>query len=64
MYELEVEGMACGGCVNRVKKAVQAVDSVQRLMWIYRTKSPSQYQRISGCDPIGDCGCRQPSGRK
>lgn len=26
MYELQVEGMSCGGCVSRVTKSVQAVD--------------------------------------
>jgi copper chaperone len=26
MYELQVEGMTCGGCVNSVKRSVQAVD--------------------------------------
>jgi copper chaperone len=27
MYELQVEGMTCGGCANNVKRSVQAVDS-------------------------------------
>jgi len=27
MYELQVEGMSCGGCVRSVTKSVQAVDS-------------------------------------
>jgi copper chaperone len=27
MYELQVEGMTCGGCANSVKRSVQAVDS-------------------------------------
>lgn len=26
MYELQVEGMTCGGCVNSVKRSVQTVD--------------------------------------
>jgi copper chaperone len=26
MYELQVEGMTCGGCVRSVTKSVQAVD--------------------------------------
>jgi copper chaperone len=26
MYELQVEGMSCGGCANSVKRSVQAVD--------------------------------------
>lgn len=26
MYQLRVEGMSCGACVNGVKRAVQAVD--------------------------------------
>jgi len=31
MYELQVEGMTCGGCVRSVTKAVQAVDSNARV---------------------------------
>ena len=27
MYELQVEGMTCGGCVRGVTKSVQSVDS-------------------------------------
>ncbi|TCS33087.1 copper chaperone [Paucimonas lemoignei] len=27
MYELQVEGMTCGGCANGVRRSVQAVDS-------------------------------------
>lgn len=27
MYELQVEGMTCGGCVNSVTRSVRAVDS-------------------------------------
>ena len=27
MYELQVEGMSCGGCVSSVTRSVQAVDS-------------------------------------
>jgi copper chaperone len=27
MYELQVEGMSCGGCVRSVTKSVQAVDA-------------------------------------
>ena len=27
MYELQVEGMHCGGCVRSVTKSVQSVDS-------------------------------------
>jgi copper chaperone len=26
MLEFQVEGMSCGGCVNSVKRSVQAVD--------------------------------------
>lgn len=26
MYELQVEGMTCGGCANSVKRSIQAVD--------------------------------------
>ncbi len=26
MYELQVEGMTCGGCANSVKRSVHAVD--------------------------------------
>jgi copper chaperone len=31
MYELQVEGMTCGGCANSVKRSVQAVDSNARV---------------------------------
>lgn len=27
MYEMQVEGMTCGGCVRSVTRSVQAVDS-------------------------------------
>ena len=27
MYELQVNGMSCGGCANSVRRSVQAVDS-------------------------------------
>ena len=27
MYELQVEGMSCGGCAGRVTKAIQSVDA-------------------------------------
>lgn len=27
MYELQVEGMTCGGCANSVKRSVQSIDS-------------------------------------
>ena len=27
MYELQVEGMTCGGCAAGVKRSVQAIDS-------------------------------------
>lgn len=27
MYELQVNGMSCGGCANSVKRTVQAIDS-------------------------------------
>jgi copper chaperone len=31
MYELQVEGMSCGGCVRSVTKSVQSVDSSARV---------------------------------
>ena len=31
MYELQVEGMSCGGCVRSVTKSVQSVDSKARV---------------------------------
>lgn len=31
MYELKVEGMSCGHCVNAVTKSVQAVDSAAKV---------------------------------
>jgi copper chaperone len=31
MYELQVEGMTCGGCVRSVTKSVQAVDAAAKV---------------------------------
>lgn len=31
MYELQVEGMSCGHCVNAVTKSVQAVDAAAKV---------------------------------
>ena len=31
MYELQVEGMSCGGCVRSVTKSVQSVDGGARV---------------------------------
>ena len=31
MYELKVAGMTCGGCVNSVKRALQAIDANARI---------------------------------
>ncbi len=31
MYELQVEGMTCGGCAASVKRSVQAVDNSARV---------------------------------
>lgn len=31
MYELKVEGMSCGHCVNAVTKSVQGVDAAARV---------------------------------
>lgn len=31
MYELQVEGMTCGGCVRSVTKSVQSVDGAARV---------------------------------
>lgn len=31
MYELQVNGMSCGGCANSVKQTVQAIDSSARV---------------------------------
>jgi len=31
MYELQVEGMTCGGCANSVKRSVLAVDSAAKV---------------------------------
>lgn len=31
MYELTVEGMSCGHCVNAVTRSVQAVDSAAKV---------------------------------
>ena len=31
MYELQVEGMTCGGCVRSVTRSVQSIDSKARV---------------------------------
>jgi copper chaperone len=31
MYELQVEGMNCGGCVRSVTRSVQSIDSKARV---------------------------------
>lgn len=31
MYELQVEGMSCGHCVNAVTKSVQAIDAAAKV---------------------------------
>lgn len=31
MYELQVDGMTCGGCANGVKRSIQAVDSAAKV---------------------------------
>ena len=31
MYELQVEGMTCGGCANSVKRSVLAVDNAAKV---------------------------------
>jgi copper chaperone len=31
MYELKVEGMSCGHCVNAVTKSVQAIDAAAKV---------------------------------
>lgn len=31
MYELQVEGMTCGGCANSVKRAVQTIDHTAKV---------------------------------
>lgn len=31
MYEFQVDGMTCGGCVAGVKRAVQAVDAAAQV---------------------------------
>lgn len=31
MYELQVEGMTCGGCANSVKRSVQSIDAYAKV---------------------------------
>ncbi len=42
MYELQVEGMTCGGCANSVKKSVQAVDSAAKVEVDLFAKKPGK----------------------
>lgn len=41
MYELQVNGMSCGGCANSVKRTVQAIDSSARVNVDLPTKTVS-----------------------
>ena len=39
MYELQVNGMSCGGCANSVKRTVQAIDSSAKVDVDLQTKT-------------------------
>ncbi len=53
MYELQVENMSCGHCVNAVTKAVQAIDAratvnVDLAQHKVRVESAAALEKISG----------------
>lgn len=59
MYELQVENMSCGHCVNAVTKAVQALDAqatvnVDLAQRKVRVQSGATLEKISGA--IVDAG--------
>lgn len=59
MYELQVENMSCGHCVNAVTKAVQALDpqatvNVDLAQRKVRVQSGAALEKISGA--IVDAG--------
>jgi len=59
MYELQVEGMSCGGCVRSVTKSVQAVDSSAKVeieLASKKVRVDSQASLESVKSAIGDAG--------
>lgn len=59
MYELQVEGMSCGGCARSVTKSVQAVDAgakveVDLASKMVRVESQASMEAVKVA--IGDAG--------
>lgn len=51
MYEFKISGMTCGGCVNRVTKAVLSVDGTAKVdadisHWTVRISSVADEQSL------------------
>jgi len=59
MYELQVEGMSCGGCVRSVTKSVQVVDGTAKVevdLANKKVRIDSQASLDSVKSAIGDAG--------
>lgn len=50
MYELQVNGMSCGGCANSVKRSVLAVDSSAKV----DVDLPSKTVRVTAAASLED----------
>lgn len=50
MYELQVNGMSCGGCANSVKRSVQAVDRSAKV----DVDLPSKTVRVTAAASLED----------
>jgi len=50
MYELQVNGMSCGGCANSVKRSVLAIDSSAKV----DVDLPSKTVRVTAAASLED----------
>jgi len=50
MYELQVNGMSCGGCASSVKRTVQAIDSSAKV----DVDLPSKTVRVTTAASLDD----------
>jgi copper chaperone len=51
MFELQVEGMTCGGCANSVKRSVQVVDGNAKVQVDLATKQV-RIETAAGIDKV------------
>jgi copper chaperone CopZ len=51
MFELHVEGMTCGGCANRVKRSLQAIDNAATVH-VDLTRKTVEVETAAGIDDV------------